>query len=80
MLSLRNRGAGTLLLKEEPRETKQYPIAIGQQECILVDESVSSEGDQNRKIERQSDDVTPWSSVRTPRDRERQDRWQNEER
>jgi hypothetical protein len=59
VLSLRNGGPGTFLLKEEPRETKQYPIEIGEQEGVLVDEGVAREGDQNRKIEGQSDDVTP---------------------
>jgi hypothetical protein len=66
VLSLGNRGTGTLLLKEEPRETKQYPIEVGEQKGVLVDESVAGKGNQNRKIERQSDDITPWSSVRCP--------------
>jgi hypothetical protein len=66
VLSLGDRGTGTLLLKEEPRETKQYPIEVGEQKGVLVDESVAGKGNQNRKIERQSDDITPWSSVRCP--------------
>jgi hypothetical protein len=59
VLSLGDGGTGTLLLKEEPRETKQYPVEIGEQKGVLVDEGVAGEGDQNRKIERQSDDITP---------------------
>ena len=59
VLSLGDWGARTLLLKEEPWETKQYPVEIGEQKGVLVDESVAGEGDQNRKIERQSDDITP---------------------
>jgi hypothetical protein len=53
VLSLRDWGARTLLLKEEPGQE------IGEQEGVLVDESVAGEGDQNRKIERQSDNITP---------------------
>lgn len=59
MLSLGDWGTGTLLLKKEPWEAKQYPVEIGEQEGVLVDESIAGEGDQNRKIERQSDDITP---------------------
>jgi hypothetical protein len=59
VLSLGDRGARTLLLKKEPWETKHYPVEVGEQEGVLVDESVAGEGDQNRKIERQSDDITP---------------------
>jgi hypothetical protein len=59
VLSLRDWGARTLLLKEEPGQTQCYPVEIGEQEGVLVDESVAGEGDQNRKIERQSDNITP---------------------
>jgi hypothetical protein len=47
MLSLRDWGAGTLLLKEEPWQTKCYPVEIGEEEGVLVDESVAGERDQN---------------------------------
>ena len=59
MLSLGDWGTGTLLLKEKPGQTQCYPIEVGEEKSILVDESVAGEGDQNRKIEGQSDDVTP---------------------
>jgi len=59
VLSLGDRGARTLLLKEEPGEAEQYPVEIGEQEGVLVDKGVAGEGDQNRKIERQSDNITP---------------------
>ena len=59
VLSLGDWGTGTLLLKEKPGQTQCYPIEVGEEKSILVDESVAGEGDQNRKIERQSDDITP---------------------
>lgn len=59
MLSLRDWGAGTLLLNEEPWQAEGYPVEIGKQEGVLINESVSSKGDQNGEIERQSDDITP---------------------
>ena len=59
VLSLRDRGTRTLLLEEEPGETEQDPVEVGQEEGVLVDESIASERDQDRKIEGQSDDITP---------------------
>lgn len=66
VLSLGNRRTRTLLLKEEPGKTEQDPVEVGEEKSVLVDESIAGEGDQNRKIEGQSDDITPWSSVHCP--------------
>ena len=47
MLSLGNRGTRTLLLEEEPGETEQDPVEVGEEKRVLIDESITGEGDQN---------------------------------